>query len=366
MITALALVALWGCALGWIRLRARERVPLESRNVVTADGWTLRVWRRPARVRRWKEPVVLAHGLANHHRVFSFPGPESLAAALSERGFDCFLVDFRDTAGARPAAGRRRVSFDDLAELDVPALTSAVLAWSGASTLHWVGHSLGGAVAAAAPPQPFAGLVTLGSPLFFGAQRKVVGLLRLGLALTVGERFPLAGLATVLAPLAGWLPWPRRLAVANLRQLRGEVQRWLLACAFAPLWRGVMQQLLDFFTHDVFRSGDRERDLRERLRAIAVPCLVVAGEIDALAPPAMARLHFEHLTTKDRALLVLGRAHGQVDDYGHADLILGLRAPTEVFGPVGTWLEARSTSALGATLDAPGTLERPTPLNQGT
>ncbi|MBX7098781.1 MAG: alpha/beta fold hydrolase [Myxococcaceae bacterium] len=365
MITALALVALWGCAVGWIRLRARDPVPLESREVVTSDGWTLRVWRRPAPVRRWKEPVVLAHGLANHHRVFSFPGPESLASALAARGFDCYLVDFRDTVSARPPPGRREATFDDLAECDVPALASAVLAWSGASSLHWVGHSLGGAVAAVAPPQPLAGLVTLGSPLFFGAQRPVVGLLRLGLALTPGARFPLAALAAVLSPLAGWLPWPRRLAVANVQQLRGEVQRWLLACAFAPLWRGVLRQLLDFFTHDVFRSVDRERDLREHLRALAVPCLVVAGEVDALAPPAMARLHYEQLTTPDRTLMVLGRAHGQVDDYGHADLILGLRAPVEVFGPVAAWLEARSTSALGATLPTRGEPATELPL-QGT
>jgi hypothetical protein len=38
-----------------------------------------------------------------------------------------------------------------------------------------------------------------------------------------------------------------------------------------------------------------------------------------------------------------GRAHGFAEDYGHADLILGRRAPDEIFLLAGTFLSAHAS-----------------------
>ena len=195
-------------------------------------------------------------------------------------------------------------------------------------------------------------LVTLGSPVFFGPQRTACALVRLGLWLTLGGRLRVDLLSSLLVPMAGWLPWPSRVEFANLRQLRGPVQRWLLACTMAPLWRGVLRQLRGWLLRDAFDARDGSVDFRARVRALEIPCLVVGGSIDRLAPPEVVRQHFELLSALDRDCWVLGREHGQVDEYGHGDLILGKRTPQELHPRLVAWLCARA-SAVNAPITSP-------------
>jgi poly(3-hydroxyalkanoate) synthetase len=41
----------------------------------------------------------------------------------------------------------------------------------------------------------------------------------------------------------------------------------------------------------------------------------------------------------ERECLILGKENGCEEDYGHADLVVGLRAEVEVFPRVAEWLE---------------------------
>ncbi len=58
-------------------------------------------------------------------------------------------------------------------------------------------------------------------------------------------------------------------------------------------------------------------------------------------PLAVARAK-EHLGGPVK-LVIAGRAHGFSEDYGHADLILGRRAPDEIFPLVETFLSAHAS-----------------------
>jgi hypothetical protein len=84
LLAALALALLVG---GWMYLAFRAyrltATPPRLVRARTADGWELALHHRAAPQRRYREPVVLAHGLGVNHRFMDFEPPYSLAHALN-------------------------------------------------------------------------------------------------------------------------------------------------------------------------------------------------------------------------------------------------------------------------------------------
>ncbi len=306
------------------------RYPVEPRGqrltAKTADGWELAVWFRAAKAPAQAVPVVLCHGLANNHAFMDFRGAQNLARFLSDRGFNVYSVDLRGAgASAPPHEGPWEVSVDDHLRYDVPALVALVRAHAGCEQVLWVGHSLGGIIGLAAAPElggALAGLVTVGSPFFFRVGRTARVLLRIGLWCSPWGRFD-ASLARLIAPLAGRVQL-RGAFSSNLANIDGVAQRHLLAQVFAPIWRGVMVQLLDWVEHDACRSLDGVKDYRAGLAAVRCPVLVVGGTVDLLCPPPASEELFAQLGSTQKSLRLF-------EAYGHGDLITGRRAHEEVY-----------------------------------
>jgi pimeloyl-ACP methyl ester carboxylesterase len=81
---------------------------------------------------------------------------------------------------------------------------------------------------------------------------------------------------------------------------------------------------------------------RKPLAGVRLPMMLVAGSKDLLAPPLAVARAQEHLGGPVK-LVVAGRGHGFAEDYGHADLVLGRRAPDEIFPLVEAFLSAHAT-----------------------
>ena len=122
---------------------------LEAR---TADGVTLRIDRVAARGEQ-RGAVVLLHAMMTDGRYFGARRDGSFAAALADAGLDVYVPDFRGHGRSRPPNARDGTwSFDDLVELDLPAIVGAAAAASrcAPTELALLGHSLGGLVTCAA------------------------------------------------------------------------------------------------------------------------------------------------------------------------------------------------------------------------
>lgn len=330
-IILLLFVALW-VFLVERRYRLTGTRPSPMR-VLTRDGWDLAVWHRPAANRRFLEPVILCHGLANNHGFFDFEPPHSLAAALCDAGFECYSVDLRGAGASRPPhEGPWDVSFDDHVMLDVPAVLDFVTAHAHAPRVLWVGHSLGGLVGLASLSSTLrdraTAVCTVGSPAYFLLPGHLRWLLPVARWLAPWGAFNSA-LVRWFAPLAGRIETDLVSASSNLGNITPHVQRLMLANVFAPMWRGVLGQLEDWARHDVFRSKQGV-DYRLALANLELPSLVIGGSVDGLAPePVTRRLHA--LLGPTSQLVLFGRAHGHSAEYGHGDLIIGRRAPEEVY-----------------------------------
>ncbi len=315
--------------------------------VFTADGWTIHAYHRAAPTRRFAEPVVLCHGIANNFSFLEFLPPQNVAQFLTNLGFDTYSVGHRGDAHSVPPDWLNDADFDDIVRADIPAILEAVYAHSKKERVLWVGHSLGGllGLASAAVSPKIVGICTIGSPVFFKLQNAYGWLLKVGQWLSPAGLFPTDFMARVLAPFAARINIGEKVisVSANLKNIDAASQRALLANGTAPLWRGVLWQLEDWVRSNTFRSRDGKIDYRAQLAALQVPILVVAGSVDGLAPLTVSREYFELLTTHDKQFAPFGKAFGQVEDYGHGDLVIGRLAHTEVYPVIGDWLVRHAT-----------------------
>lgn len=111
-----------------------------------ADGVELAIDHVAAQGRA-RGAVVCLHAMMTDGRYFGARHPDGFAAHLAAQGLDVWVADFRGH-GRSAAPGVTDWSFDDLVELDLPAIVAAID--RPASELVILGHSLGGLVASAA------------------------------------------------------------------------------------------------------------------------------------------------------------------------------------------------------------------------
>ena len=314
--------------------------------VPTADGWSLSLWFRAPSQQRFAQPVVLCHGLGNNHAFFEFRGRSHLARVLADAGFQVFTMDCRGAGRTiAPEPAFAEVCVDDHVDFDVPAVLEAVREVTGQSQVLWVGHSLGGVIGVLASARKakgrLAALVTIGSPLFFHQSAFFPRALMLAQALAPAGQFPARVLSTLFAPFAGFVPAPEVARVsARVSNIDGVEQRYLLANAFADLWRGVLSQLERWIVTGRLTSSVSGEDLRTPALAITdVPTLVVGGSVDYLAPLDVTQQFFTELQARDKELVLVGAAFGHEVDYGHGDLIVGRDADRDVYPPIVRFLE---------------------------
>jgi pimeloyl-ACP methyl ester carboxylesterase len=331
----------------WYRLRT---TPPERVHVRCQDGWELAVYVRRAPHRRFEEPVLLCHGLAANRCTFDFEPPYSLAHYLTEAGFDCFSVEWRGIGHSRaPPRGRSwsDVTVDDIIAQDGPALIDLALQRTGARRALWVGHSMGGLVGYAVAQGTYgtrlAGLLALGSPVFFPPNPLLQRLIQIGARSAWPRGFRNEWLSRTLAPFLGYLTLPLSDVVVNPKHILPPIQRKVYANMMASMSFNVLRQFRDWILSNSFRSFDGKVDWREGLARLTLPVMVMGGSSDRLAPPGNLREQFKLLGSQDKALHVFGCERGDKMDYGHGDLLFGTGAPIEVYPEVREWLTAHAT-----------------------
>jgi pimeloyl-ACP methyl ester carboxylesterase len=81
----------------------------------------------------------------------------------------------------------------------------------------------------------------------------------------------------------------------------------------------------------------------ESLADVRVPALFFAGASDRIAPPESVRVAYEIWASRHpdvtKRFVLLGRAGGAHEDYGHGDMTMGTHVREDIFQPLGDFLE---------------------------
>ncbi|GIW41543.1 MAG: hydrolase [Candidatus Binatia bacterium] len=320
----------------------------ERHSARSPDGWNLGLYRYRPRSAPKPCPVVCGHGLAGSRLVYDLHPDFSLARFLAERGFDTWLLDFRGRQASWPDGGpdpTLQWCFDDFVRRDFPAAVARVCEVTSARELFWVGLEISGQTLYAAAIEGRApnvrGAVTLGAPLVTPETARVPGVTAPPKTRR-GARVPYRSGARLAGPV---------LAYAGARVLessfRPENADPLVVARYFR--NGVPDEATDLVDQVAswIRSGrmaDRKGRVvySDRASEIRLPLLFLVGAHDLQRPPESVRSAWEAVGSRDKTLVVAGKEHGFGFDFGHDDLVAGLRAPTEIFPRIAEWLERRS------------------------
>lgn len=268
----------------------------------TADGVTLRIDRVRAAGER-RGVVVCLHAMMTDGRYFGARREGSFAAALAASGLDVLVADFRGHGRSCPPCASARAdgdwSFDDLVELDLPAIvaTAAQASSCRPEELVLLGHSLGGLVTIAA----------LGTARIAPPRRVLLPATAVWL-LGPGSHGSLAHLQ-------------RRALMAAYRGITGTLGRApirALRAGTADEARTYVAQLTGWASSGRWTSL-RGADYTAAAHAIVTPVLPFAGAGDWMCTPRDATGFSGHLPNAPRVRIV-GLAHGDALDPDHFEL----------------------------------------------
>jgi len=329
--------------------------PHERHVVTTPDGWELELVRITPAMLGFHgtvapNPVIAQHGIVANGRNVDVDDTHSLARWLARRGHDVWIPSLRGTNGPgklRPLDSRANFDFDTYASEDLPAVFAHVRRITGAARLDFVGHSMGGLLLYAhlvrsldAGVDPGIGrAVTLAAPVRIRWTGYLEdGAKSLGFLAGLANLVPLGGLTGASLPLQAALDTPADHFIYSTDNVDPELWRRFVAVGTSDAIPGPLgAQMASWLSTGRFTSRDGAVDYLEGLRKVRTPVLVVAAAIDGIAPPWSVRPAFERLAG-EKAWRVAGQGAGFRADYNHMDLVLGERAPTEVFPWIATWL----------------------------
>jgi pimeloyl-ACP methyl ester carboxylesterase len=322
--------------------------------VGTDDGWELDGARYRPRADPFPRPVVLVAGFGQNRALFDLGRGASLARFLADAGFDTYTVNLRGRGSHRT---KGQWTFDDHAAHDVPAIVATVRELSGADGVFWLGVDLAGQAIYAAALDGHAdgvlGAITLSAPAGFPKDAIVPGLNAPPLGRAHG-RIQFRAAVRRLGPALALARSEHRLD-PSLRALHTDP-----VTAARYLTHGVSDEATNLgdqltrWIHTQAMVDEAGRHIwSDHLREFTLPILALVGSHDQRAPAAAVEKTVEHLGSADKTLVIAGREHGNAQDYGHFDLVIGRAARIEIWPAIVDWLtEHRDAAPAGPRLSS--------------
>ena len=256
-------------------------------------------------------PVIMLHGSFTNRRFWFSPKGIGFGAHLARAGFDIWIPEMRGHGLSPRNASYRHNRVADYARYDLPAIAEFVMEQTGQAP-HWMGHSLGGVVLAAAAGGGYL------------EQRNASSLTLLG-----------SQVSRVYLPLK--LPpveWSGHLLLSCMSHLSGV--RLGQGPEDEPI--GVAREALRW--HGLFgRFGAGPENWWQGLATVRIPVLAVSAEGDRQDPPAACERLLRQFGSACREHLCLGPLNGFSSPFGHVEMLISKTAQREVWPVLTDWLQ---------------------------
>lgn len=283
-----------------------------------------------------RPPVILVHGLAQNRYTWRLSG-RSMSGALAEQGHEVLNLELRGHGNSRRYGAGNASRFEEY----VDDLVRVIRRCEEPPFL--VGHSLGAAVCiGAATEVEVRGLVHLAGVFTFARRNRTLrALARASLGLErwllmapvrmstgwagdlIAKLYAVTDIAGYGAPIAGWAP------DSIERELLEERLRLGFDWSSVEVWMQMSRWALG-----------EQLVWAERYCALDLPLLVIVGDQDPLVRPADGRALYNASCSTDRQFLLMEPFEHEVH-WGHIDLIIGRKAPDEVWPRIASWFAAR-------------------------
>ena len=335
-----------------LRRRHRLETPAdETHTVPTDDGWALALHRyrpAPGGPPPVLEPVIVCHGLLSNRFNVDLDERHSVARYLRASGFDVWVMELRGHGRSVRATTGRLWPFDwtidDYIRRDLPAVIEYVRRETGADSVHWVGHSLGGMILYAACALGLTDRIRSAVMTDVPADMSLIRSRKLAGAF-YGRIVPIIPpmLFIPFVLVLGWISPRLLLPKYGIRSRRTMLR--IVANGIVDVGCSrVALHLARILRQGRFVSWDGTVDYEAGLDRIHFPIMQLAAA-RRRSPERTVRALIERAPVTDRIYLRLGRSEGFSEDYNHFTILLGERAHEEVFPIIGDFLRRRSTGA---------------------
>src|SRR3989338_12969 len=320
--------------------------------IKTEDNWRLAVYHYK-RSRSRRAPVLLIHGLGTNRFDLDFVDPQySLAQYLYQRGYDVWLFEYRGAGKSyRPGILQYLKDcvqpdwiVDDIVFTDIPTMVRHVQEATGFQKIHFIGHSLGGMllymVLMTMGNQVCQSAVTLGASMNSTARP---GWIRLVLKLDwLLERFPLIPTKLLFrlgSPFVSWVAPLEDNHFYSIKNITPSLLQKASRYATENVPMALFMELHRWYKKGHFEAEQRDFSFHNHLKDIKTPMLVIAGSVDGITPLPDVRYAYDKISSRDKKFVIMGTPGGYAHEYAHMDLILGTRAPKEVYPQILRWLK---------------------------
>lgn len=318
--------------------------------VTTPDGWRLAIHRYIGLKSEENAPIVLCHGLSSNRFIFDMEGAPSLACYLRDSGYDVWVPELRGSGMSQSPGLFRSASpyewgYDDHLKTDLPVIIDFIRKNTRQQGIHWIGHSMGGMLidsylATKSEPKILSA-ITIGSPVDFSNMDKSVfsGLMKLRFALNYIPFNPMPIIGRLFVPFMSKTPnfvhglYYRPNTDPHVARKITSIGSELVSSS--KLWL----DMASFFEKRSL-SYPAGISFMELLRNSPVPLFVIAGSRDSVAPPeSVSPGALVGSDSIERKLLVAGKNSGMSEDYGHLDLLIGIRVQHEIYPLIRSWIQ---------------------------
>jgi pimeloyl-ACP methyl ester carboxylesterase len=255
-------------------------------------------------------PLILVHGSFTNRGFWLSRSGQGLARFLLDEGFDVWLLEHRGHGLSPRNQDYVNNSVERYALYDLPAAQAFVAEQTG-RTPAWIGHSLGGgmiatALAARALPQKPSGIVLIGSQM----------VMRPWYLWFPGVGFVLRRIVSFRQELDG-----RQLRIGPENEPAGVINEYLARQDWFGRWKAQAKDLLPLW------------------RLSSTPLLGLSGVADTTDPAKYCqRFYRQYGGPKEDVLL--SKANGFSEDYGHIDMVVSRPAEKDVWPLISRWLSA--------------------------
>ncbi|WXL27861.1 alpha/beta fold hydrolase [Ectopseudomonas mendocina] len=266
-------------------------------------------------------PVILLAGSFSNRRFWYSPKGIGLGADLAREGMDVWLVEMRGHGLSPRNRQYLRNTVNDYVRFDLPAIAEFIYELNPQKA-HWLGHSLGGVIIAAALGGQHLDQGKIASVMLFGSQ---VSSGHWALKIP-----PVEWCARLVLTVRKFLSGP------DLK--RGPEDEPASLAIEAMRWHGLFGR---------FRSP--ERDWWAGLAEVNIPTMAVTAVADRMDPAWGCEKMLNQFGSQAKQLLVLGKANGFSSDFGHVEMLLSKEAQREVWPLIKQWLNHQHPPVMDAT-----------------
>ncbi|MCX7958124.1 MAG: alpha/beta hydrolase [Deltaproteobacteria bacterium] len=326
-------------------------LPDEIHYIKAGDGFHLAVSRRIPKQRKFREPVILCHGLGANRYNLDFNAEYSLARRFADIGFDTYIAEMRTVGlSSRPhlfSESRWNIYFDDIVKYDVPAIIKNARIKSSSEQVFWVGHSLGGMIMYAALQNKdienqVKSLVTISSPPVFTCQPELKRFIPMLKSAKIFSHIKQEFWGTLFAPyLTRAIPYSE--IAANMDNIETHVLKRIFVNLATDISSTLVNQIGRWVEEGHIKDRSGEIDFSEGISVISIPVFAITGSVDLICPPEAILFLKEKMKEEQIKITIAGIHSGFSTDYGHGDIIFGKKAPLEIFPLITSHIESQST-----------------------